>query len=486
MKLLIDEGLSKRNFELFAGFAGLAVLCGVGMRVITLTYELLSQKFKNSVAESLTLRMFKSYFEIPYAEIAKSDSGYFISRMYDEPVRVAQGVVTTVMGMLASVIICMTGLAISVYLTWKVTLLLSLVVPVLYYLGNRFSPKIKAASERENEEEARLREVLGKSIECYKTVKVFGLYPSVYRRVLQHLQSYLGVLYRRFKTSKNYQTLSGIWISLAEALVIVAAGWEVVAGNLTIGGLFAFMEAFWKFIGAATGIVNQIPELSRLSGCIDRLAEFEGLARPVESRDAKYIELDNVSFRYNGKNVLDGLNLKIGAHERVLIVGPNGSGKSTLSHLMTGFLEPSEGVVMTPRLERISAMLAPFHFAPGNLKDNVDYKGLTEEKMTLFWELVRGLELEHKVEADASSELSEGEKKKCQIVMTLLKDAEIYLFDEPLANIDVGSRDAIMRAQLEHTRGKAVISIMHGDEKYHSLFDRVIALKQAAAESARA
>ena len=86
-------------------------------------------------------------------------------------------------------------------------------------------------------------------------------------------------------------------------------------------------------------------------------------------------------------------------------------------------------------------MLSPFHFAPGNLKDNVNYENLTEEKRIVFWELVRNLGLEHRIEADASSELSEGENKKC-------------------------------------TRGKTVISIMHGDEKYHHLFDRVVALNQ--------
>src|SRR5262249_54041674 len=129
-----------------------------------------------------------------------------------------------------------------------------------------------------------------------------------------------------------------------------------------------------------------------------------------------------------------------------------------------------------------SAMLSPFFFAPGNLKDNVQYDRLSDEKKQTFWQLVKSLGLESRVTADASSELSEGEKKKCQIVMTLLKDAEIYLFDEPLANIDTDSRESVVEAQLGHTRGKTLISIMHGDEKYHGLFDRVISLKPAAAQ----
>jgi len=154
--------------------------------------------------------------------------------------------------------------------------------------------------------------------------------------------------------------------------------------------------------------------------------------------------------------------------------------------VIAGFLEPSAGVIRTPTLERMSAMLAPFHFAPGSLKDNVGYDSLSREQVGVFDRLVRSLGLESRVDADALSELSEGEKKKCQVVMTLLKDADVYLVDEPLANIDVDSRDAVMHALLTHTRGKMLIAIMHGDEKYHQLFDRVVALKGAGAEDAAA
>jgi len=484
MKLLIDEGLIQRNFKLFGLFAVMVVLFGAVTRGAFFFHELQAQKLRSKLSESLTVRMLRSYFELPYSEIVKSDTGYFVSRLYDEPTVVAQGIGTTFIGLCISVATLVVGFAVSVYLTWKITLLLSLIVPALFYLSSLFSPKIQAASENENEAQARLREILGRSVDSYKTVRVFGLYPSVQQRVLQHLQRYLGVSYGRIKTSGTYQTWSAICLSLAEALVLVAAGYEVVAGKLTIGGLFAFMSSFWKVIGSAKEVMTQVPELSRLNGCIGRLTEFEKQARLVERSDSKSIELRNVNFRYNAKNVLESLSLRIGTPERVLIVGPNGSGKTTLGHLMAGFLDPSDGAIRVPRLERISAMLAPFYFAPGTLKDNVNYDELTEEKRSLFWELVRRLGLEFKVEADASSELSEGEKKKCQIVMTLLKDAEIYVFDEPLANIDVESRDAIMQTQLEHTRGKTLISIMHGDEKYHGLFERVVALTTASVESA--
>src|SRR5262245_19051179 len=198
----------------------------------------------------------------------------------------------------------------------------------------------------------------------------------------------------------------------------MAAGYEVVTGRLTIGGLFAFMNAFWKVIHAATGIISQVPELSRLAGCIDRLTEFENAAPAAARPLAPDVQLESVDFRYDGnRSILGGLNLRIACGERVLISGPNGSGKTTLGHVIAGFLEPSAGMIRTPTLERISAMLAPFHFAPGSLRENVGYDRLSREQVDVFDRLVRHLGLESRVDADAASELSEGEKRKCQVVM---------------------------------------------------------------------
>jgi ABC-type multidrug transport system ATPase subunit len=241
---------------------------------------------------------------------------------------------------------------------------------------------------------------------------------------------------------------------------------------LTIGGLFAFMNAFWKLINASNGVISLLPELSKLNGYVDRLTDFEARAAHDEEGDYQHIELENVSVKYNGGEVLKGITLKINENERVLVIGPNGSGKTTLAYIITGFLKPCEGSVRTPDLKRVSALLAPFYFIPGTLKDNVNYEKLSEDNKRLFWKLVEQFGLANKLGEDLSA-LSEGEKKKCQIIMTLLKDADVYIFDEPLANIDVESKDTVMNT-LEHIRGKTLISIMHGDEKFHGLFERIV------------
>ena len=60
--------------------------------------------------------------------------------------------------------------------------------------------------------------------------------------------------------------------------------------------------------------------------------------------------------------------------------------------------------------------------------------------------------------------------------MTLTKDADYYVLDEPLANVDPASKDLVMDRILERTDGKGLIVVMHGDERYHRRFDRCVDL----------
>ena len=482
-KLLVDEGLVKRNFRAFVTFALVVVLFGVFVRLGFWAFELLAQKLKNEIVESLSLRLLRAFYRISFLETKQADSGYFLSRIYDEPAKVSQGTVATWIGGAIQVVTLAAAAGVALYLAWKITLLLLLIVPLLYWLASRFGPKITRVSKIENEEEARLREILASAIGAYMTVRIFALQEAVRERIRERMEGFLGVLYSRVRTAKTYQTVSNVCLSLAEATVLIAAGYGVVSGTLTIGGLFAYLSAFWKLIGAANGLIAQLPELAKLDGYVARLNEFESSAPAEEEDEGDFarIELVGVSAGYNGHEVLKDVNLDIGDRERVLIVGPNGSGKTTLAYVMTRFLKPSRGVVRAPSLERVSALLAPFHFVPGSLKDNVDYGHLDEEKRRLFWSLVDEFGLRETVDQDSTRELSEGQKKKAQIVMTLLKDADVYIYDEPLASVDAESKEKIVRRQLDRAKGGTLITIMHGDEQFHSHFERIVPLAQRPA-----
>lgn len=237
-------------------------------------------------------------------------------------------------------------------------------------------------------------------------------------------------------------------------------------------------RTFWAVIGAVRGGFNRIPELSRAAGMVERLQEFEGLQETLPGvHFGDRVQLQQVSFAFGGNPVFTNLNLEPALGERILVLGANGTGKSTLAHLLCGLLQPGSGSAATLPLERISAIIQPYDFIPGTVRDNVEHATAVSSPPQRILELAQCLGIVDSLDKNPS-ELSAGQRKRLEILMVLLKPADLYVLDEPLAGIDVESKNEIMQAVFETTHSKTLLVILHGDEQFHSRFDRVLDLTE--------
>jgi ABC-type multidrug transport system ATPase subunit len=233
-------------------------------------------------------------------------------------------------------------------------------------------------------------------------------------------------------------------------------------------------------LSAVNTLVATVPSIGKLRGAVARLHEFgrmEAAAAPLPAHER--VELAQLDIDFGAKPILRGVDLRLERGERVLMTGPNGSGKSTLTHVVAGFLDGSVGEQRRPDRARVSALLLPFGFIPGTVRDNVDFAGLSESKQREFVALAREFGLGSRLDQDPAT-LSQGEQRKLQVAMTLLKDADFYLFDEPLSNVDAGSKDRVMDAILARTTGCGLLVIMHGDERFRVRFDREVDVSRFA------
>jgi ABC-type multidrug transport system fused ATPase/permease subunit len=477
LKMLIDTLGSgdTRRFLLLAG--GLLVLYTV-MRLLNHFATILTVRIKNRICERKSLEQFGRFYRIPFPLVRDREDGYHVSRIYDEPAQVT-GVVDIATKTVAGGATLLGALAICLWLSWEITLVLSAVVPILLYLARRFGKKIRKTTEEEVENEARLREGLGRAVRSYRTVRLFDLEDTVQRRTHGLLGDYLGALYERSRLSSLFQTLSSISLSYAEMAVLLGCGFQVLQGNLTIGGLFAFTSAFWRVVNTYRGLLALIPAYAKIQAQMDRIRAFEDMGEEETSTVASStVALNGISLGFAETPVLKDFDLSLQKGERLLLVGANGTGKSTLAHLLSGFLKPSFGEARLPGRDRVSAFLLPCCFAPGSVRDNVQFDRLTEAQQRSFQHMMEVFRLDAKLDEDPE-QFSEGEKRKLQLAMTLLKDADYYILDEPFANLDVESVDMVMETILEATEGRGLMVIMHGFEHLADRFDRTLRLEPA-------
>jgi ABC-type multidrug transport system fused ATPase/permease subunit len=482
LKYIFDEGIIRQNFKLFfllsVGFVLIFTMWRFGNRV----YLLWLQSFKNKVIEHNVMKMVESYYKKPYDDILGKDPGYFISRVYDETSSSADSLIEEIIDLFNLLVVSIVTLLILIYLSWRATLILLFVTPILYYLSSRFTKRIKEQTKQGSEEEANFRGVLDKALRAYKTVKIFELYDVAFKKINEQLSRYLSAFYLRYKNSVNLSTVSQIFLSYAEVFVIIVGGYEILSGRMTFGSFMAFMSAFWGAVGSIRGLVDKIISIGVVLASVERLMDFskvQEISQVRKGEDAS-VKIINVDYAYPDEprvNVLNDFTIEINPGEKVLIFGVNASGKTTLLNLVSGFLKPKSGCIIAPGIERISAGLFPMYLVPGTIADNLKLGNFTPEKMKLLYELLRRLNLTEDVLFKEFDELSAGQKRKIEVILTLLKDSDIYIFDEPLANVDSETRDEVMKVIFEKTHGKTLIVTLNDGEQYLNLFDKVFKLK---------
>lgn len=468
IKLLFDQATMRGNFRVFLALAVASVMVFTVWRFLELHYRLAKQRLGQRLLTQVAAHLLETFYRLPFARVLAHDSGYFVARVHDE----SEAVVLPGLNLAADVARALATLLVAgvllLTLAPTLTLALLLVSPGLLWLSRRSSARIYQQTQAEQEAAADLRGAAAASVSAFKTVRLFDLQDLALGLYRRRFARYVGFNYARSRDAALYSTLGSTFLSVLEMAVIVAGGYGVMTGRLSFGGLMAFMSAFWMATGAVQGLVDAWPTFANLRAAAARLHEFEGFAgaaRGAAAGTGGEVRLEAVSFSYGSGLALRPFSARLERGRSVLLEGENGSGKSTLAHLIAGLLPADAGESQLPA--RVSAVIEPMVFPLLPLQDLIAAVGPEGSSG-----LIDAFGLRDLLQR-APDHLSLGQLKKFGVLMGLLRPADCYVFDEPLANLDAASEQIVLDAIFEQTAGRTLIVIMHGAARHRHRFDQV-------------
>src|ERR1041384_4988539 len=206
-----------------------------------------------------------------------------------------------------------------------------------------------------------------------------------------------------------------------------------------------------------------------------------------------FLKLENVSKSFGNFKALKSINLEAEAGAFVVLLGPSGCGKSTLLRLITGLTEDHDGEIyindrkvtdLDPKDRKVAMVFQSYALYPHlnvarNISFGMEINRLPKaERDRRVLEAARALQLEPLLNR-LPSQLSGGQRQRVAIGRCLVREPDLFLFDEPLSNLDAKLRDDT-RVELKHLHQRlkaTTIYVTHDQHEAMTLGTQVVLMK---------
>jgi ATP-binding cassette subfamily B protein/subfamily B ATP-binding cassette protein MsbA len=191
------------------------------------------------------------------------------------------------------------------------------------------------------------------------------------------------------------------------------------------------------------------------------------------------INIENLSFSYSGKQVLNNINLLVQTGESVGIIGVSGGGKSTLLKIVSGLYDVQSGEITVmgvrasaDRRRNVAMVMQGASLFPASIRDNItcghempeaDIFRVCDAAQLTEWiaSLPEGLDT---FVGERGGKVSGGQAQRITIARAMAKNAPIILLDEPTSALDNDTGSAVIMALGVLTKGKTVLHVSHKPE----------------------
>ncbi|MCK4025678.1 ABC transporter ATP-binding protein [Streptococcus iners] len=487
---MIDQGITQNDvgqLYYWAGMMGLIVLLGIVGRV-TLAYAAgqlttnIVKDIRNDLYEKIQDYSHHEYEQIGVSSlVARMTNDAFVLMQFAEMV-LKLGIITPLM-MVASVFMT---LVTSPSLAWTVAVAMPFLVFVIFYVATKTRP----LSEKQQKRLDTINQYVRENLMGLRVIRAFTREEFQETRFAEVNEEYT-------ETSKKLFNLTGLTEPLFVQIIIamiVAIVWFALPplkdGSLQIGDLVAFIEysfhALFSFLLFAN-LFNMYPRMSvssqRIQEVLDMPISISKNEDGITETDTRgYLEFENVTFAYPGETespVLHNISFKAKPGETIAFIGSTGSGKSSLVNLIPRFYDVTLGRILVDGVDvrryNLKALRSKIGFIPqkallftGTIAENLKY-GKLDASLAELHEAADVAQAKDFIEskeeqfdthlAEGGSNLSGGQKQRLSIARAIVKQPDIYIFDDSFSALDYRT-DAILRSRLKEVTENATVLIV--------------------------
>jgi ATP-binding cassette, subfamily B, bacterial len=511
-RVIVDDGISTGDAALVTG---LAVLIA-GLAVLDAAMGVVGRWFSARIGEGLIYdlrtEVFSHVQRQSIAFFTRAQTGALVSRLNSDVVGAQQAFTSTLGGVVGNLITATIVLVTMLILSWQVTVLALLLVPVFVLPARWMGRHLQQLTRRQMRDNAAMNAQMTErfNVAGALLVTLYGKPAHEDRQFRERAASVRNAGVSIAMANRYFFTALALVAALATAIAYGVGGNLVISETISLGTLLALIALLAQLYGPLTALSNVRVEVMTALVSFDRVFEVLDLpplvtdrpdARPVADGPLDIV-FEDVGFRYPTKDeaslaslesiarevqertpahVLDGVSIQIPAGSLVALVGPSGAGKTTLLSLAARLYDVTEGSIRIGGQDLRDIRLESLHDALGvvtqdahlfhdTIGANLAYgrEDVSVDQMRTacvqahIWELIESLpEGLDTIVGDRGHRLSGGEKQRIALARMLLRSPRVVLLDEATAHLDSQSEAAVQRALDDALEGRTALVIAH-------------------------
>ncbi|HEY2723975.1 MAG TPA: ABC transporter ATP-binding protein [Pseudonocardiaceae bacterium] len=493
---------------------GLAVVIGV-LAVIDAGVGLASRWQSSRIGEGLILDLRRAVFEhvqrMPVAFFTRTRTGALVSRLNNDVIGAQTALTSTLSGVVTNVIQLVLTLAVMLTLSWQVTLLALVLLPIFVLPARRMGARLAELRREASVHNAAMTTQMTERFSApgATLVKLFGRPEAEAAEFADRATRVRDIGVRSAMGARVFLTALTLVSALAQALVYGLGGWLALRGDLAAGTVVSLALLLTRLYSPLTALANARVDVMTALVAFERVFEVLDVRPMITERPdpvtvpdgAVSVEFDQVRFSYpaadqvslasleevatldarGGTEVLRGVGFRAEPGQLVALVGPSGAGKSTIASLVPRLYDVDAGAVRLGGVDvrdlsfaalrdTVGVVTQDGHLFHDTIAGNLRYADpdATHDEL---WDALRRARLEDLVRSlpdgldtvvgDRGYRLSGGERQRLTIARLLLARPRVVILDEATAHLDSESESAVQAALAEALHGRTSLVIAH-------------------------
>ncbi len=489
MSKIVDEGVLGHNFELIIrtgltmlGLAVIGGLCGVGSSAF-------SGATSHSFSRDLRNEAFSKVMDLSFQQTDKFTTGSLVTRMTTDINLIQQFVDLALRMFVRSFMMFAGGIIMMLRLNVDFGIVLVIALPIeiiaMFIIVGKASPLFKTVQKKLD----KVNSVVQENVSGARVVKAYVREKFEANRFSVANDDLTGTTLRVQKIMAVLGPVLTIVLNVSVCAIIFIGGEQIesIASEMKVGSIMAAITYITQILHSITMVSMMFQSITRAKASADRINEILDTDPVIKTGNEKIdsideIEFENVDFFYpgfEGKTVINNLNLKIKKGENIAILGSTGSGKTSLINLIPRFYDVSGGSLKINGIDvreidlenlrsKISVCMQKTELFSGTVNSNLRWgnENTEENKIVAAAEIAQADEfinnMPDKYEgyvAEKGASLSGGQKQRLSIARSILKNPDVLIFDDSTSALDLSTEAKLRRELFEKLKGTTVITI---------------------------